>query len=229
MYEGFPAPDGVADEPVYGFERPVQATVSLWCELVEGTSSGIKKRLSAQLEFGRKSVEAALLGEIFDVLGQREDSSLHLPLAYALRTLAYTHKELETKIWELLQNDNRWRAILTNTSPEAVVLLFEAFAEFQAQAGGQWNSHLPHLYARMAETSVAVPEQAQLFFGLTMFASIHSDTVSRALERLLHGQNRGAFAPFASDWRKYLHRLLPGFLPWVAGRIRGVLGSLWIE
>jgi hypothetical protein len=228
LSEGFPPPAGIAEEPVYGFERSVQATVSLWCELIDGTSSDIKEELSTQLEFGRKIVEAAPLGEFFDVLGQSEDSSLHLPLAYALRTLAYTHKELAPKVWELLQNDNRWRSVLTNTSPEAIVLLFEAFAEFQAQAGGQWISHLPRLYAQMAETNAAATEQAQLFFGLTLFASIHSDTVG-ALERLLHGPERGTFAPFASGWRSSLRSTLPRLIPWVAGRVRGVLGSLWIE
>jgi hypothetical protein len=142
----------------------------------------------------------------------------------AIRSLAYCVSDSGMRVWELLKDGTRWKALAESAEPNSVLLLSEALSEFQSQHGGEWTSHLPQMYAAAAEEAPSGERETTLF-ALVLFLSIQTGTVG-AIERLMCGGKRAAFADYCARWKDRFVNALPALLPWPAGKVRSALPSL---
>jgi hypothetical protein len=218
---GFP-PHPQDERAVYAFHGTALASAEAWHRHVQTGQDG--------------EVYSALASGVRDIIEPQKmlDALRELPthppqyqatLTHFVRVLAHTREIPVEPFWNLFA-DLAWREkVLLTVDSEALGLLADAVEEIRAWQGGQWISHIPHFYALACEAATDNSERQQLLFGLTVWSSLHFDSVS-AVERLVKGRSGPALTAMAIAWRERFLELQPLSPSWIASRFGGILAVL---
>lgn len=224
LVQAFPPPNGNTP-PVFGFDHSIEPLISAWI----GSAAGEEDKrtgFNELLRVGHLLSATDGLTQMIEALVS-EDARAHLRLAHALRMRAYTIGSTGAALKDTFASSSLWKRLLANSDESVLSHIFEAFIETAVQDGDPWRSTVPHLFASAAEDA-ATDEHRKTLFTLTLFTCLGTGAVG-ALDRLMHGDRRSEFVPFAAQWRDQFLSVLSDAPPWAGGRIRAALPALNVD
>lgn len=208
--------------PVYAFDKGLASSAHDWIT----TAGETAEQTDFEALIGLKT-RADNLEELLDAIGSLAEfnPSMQFLVAIFLGEVVYSGIPHADALWNKLQ-DSKWReSAFLQGSTETTAMLCDLLIEAQAKASDDWRTHLPHFLAMACESSSGDQERQQLLFAFVVMSSISTDTVS-ALRRLLHGRHRHTLHKYVLVWKANLESLIETAEPWIAARMRPVLGEL---
>jgi len=221
---GFPLrPTSLSSDVAYAFEGPVEPVIAAW--VGEYGESERMKFIKAVNVLHQKLFEPMAFAEEFRTLCNEKSEADQILIANCAVVLAKQGTLPLEPVWACL-SDAEWRNGVFKKLPDTVLeMLFIAFAATLTRGGKHWVTELPHYYAKACEDLLDDQDRADLFFGLTLLACVHTYSVS-ALERLLRGKRAADLAPYVNKWRRVFIDNATDNAPWVAARSRALLAAL---
>ncbi|WP_397570424.1 hypothetical protein [Schlesneria sp. T3-172] len=130
----------------------------------------------------------------------------------------------ESTVRDLL-NDDEWRRTVFQRLPLASLHNLVSFlTDWQLQQDDEWLVRLPHFFAFECEKA-AEPDRKELLLAGTFVSTMAADIAS-PIVRLLAGAQRSEFAGLINNWQQTTREIARGSEPWLAARVRGLLGTI---
>jgi hypothetical protein len=118
-----------------------------------------------------------------------------------------------------------WRKRVFHDRADNALDSFLSFLiEWQLQQDEEWNVRVAQILANECEQAQS-DSRRKFLFSVTLVSSLAVDVASPAI-RLLTGSRRAEFVKEMQDWREMLESVSRQSESWVAGRIRGFLGTI---
>jgi len=207
-------------DPTFALELPLSVMVLKWAR--------------HQPEEQQESLEQLVV--VSETLGTAEglckalrrigDSPLadQVVIARALKARALREPTASEDIWDVV-SDRQWRLdVLGSVENRVLDLLVEALSMLMIANRGKWFSWLPHYIAELCERTDDEERRRHLFLYV-LHTSLASDTFS-AVRRLLRGENKDRFISLVNEYREQVEAMRSECPPWVAGKLRGLMGDL---
>ena len=206
----------------YLFELDTHRAATRWAEILpESESTALLVELSRLYS---KLADAGAFVEAFDRLPVSSEADQFI-VASAARVLA-TREELPlARVWAKLGDPDWGNRALRELSPPALEMLFGALSFSLRRSKEVWPGELAHLFCRACLEFNDDEERRETMFMYMLVASAQAYSAS-AIERLLSGDTRAEFLDVARHWKARLRSALAGGPPWVAARVRSILGAL---
>jgi hypothetical protein len=96
--------------------------------------------------------------------------------------------------------------------------------EWHLQQHDEWSTKLPHLLAFECERAVN-EDRRRFLFAAVLVSALTADIASPVI-RLLVGPNREFYKAEMNVWLEQLRAVVDLSEPWLAMRLRGLLGSV---
>ena len=142
----------------------------------------------------------------------------------SLRAWLIDYTEADEVLREML-SDVEWRQTVFHRLPLTCLdKLISFFIDWQMQQADEWLVRVPQIFAIECENAVDADRRELLLSGTTV-STLASDVASPFI-RLLSGPIRRELSTRLDDWRRTTRLIARESEPWVAGRVRGFLGTI---
>lgn len=218
-----PFPIETPSDPTFVLECSFADTVLKWAQYQK---EEVRKSL---LELVSTSQTLGSSAGLCCALRKLGESSLadQVAVCIALKAKVAIDPTVAEDVWEVI-SDAKWRReVLGKMERKTLAVFIESLNVLLVDNRDKWLSHLPHYLAELCEEEED-EERRQDLFLYVIHTSLASDTVS-AVCRLIRGDQKAKFVDYVKAYRSRIEPMLSGCPPWVAGKLRGLLASLYVH
>ena len=221
-FSSMPFPIKTPNDPTFAQECSIADTVLKWNEY---QAEEHRKDLQMLFDMSQALGTTDGLCDALRKIGESEPP-VQTAVCTALKAKVYNDSTVADGIWEVI-SDVDWREkVLGSVDHLVQELLIDSLIMLMVNNRGKWLSHLPHYIAELCEKEVD-EERRSVLFIFVIHTSLASDSVS-AVRRLLRGEKKAMFVECVKDFRARVEAIRPESPPWVAGKLRGLMASLYV-
>jgi len=218
-----PFPLDSSRDPVFVLECSLADTIHKWAD---NQTEGHRKPFLDLVSTGQTLGSRDGLCSALQKLGESNLAD-QIVVCMALKAKVLIDPSIGEDVWKIV-SDAHWRVnVIGNAEMRILDLLVESLTMLLVSNNDKWFSNLPHFIAELCEREDN-EERKKALFLYVIHTSLASDTVS-ALRRLVRGEQRAQFVDFVKEYREWVEPMLPDYPPWVAGKLRGLLASLYVH
>ena len=227
--------DALISNSIYSFpfqlETPIDPTFALECSLADTLNAWEKGCLKEDQEVFRQIVAMGrTLGSkdgLCTALQQVYGANLpdQVAVITALRTKAYSDPSIGEDVWKVVSCIEWRKKVFGNLKKELQDILLEGLSLLMIANREKWHSHFPHYVAELCEQETNEKRKKELFLYV-VYLSNASGTVS-ALYYLLRGDRKADFLEYVKEYRAQVEAMRSDYPPWVAGKLRGLMASMY--
>lgn len=210
------------ENPMYAQECSIEEVVRKWADLMDDENKVALHEL-VKMNRNLESREG-----LCTAIRKLKESSLidQAAIGMFLKGKTLLDPSIAKGLWDIV-SDSEWRReVLAILDPHIQGLLIEVFSGLMVNHGEEWFSQLPHFVAELCENEEA-PDNRRTLFLLVLHLSMASDTVS-AVHRLLRGDHKAKFIKHVDEYRRSAESHRHYYPPWVQGKLRALMASLYI-
>jgi len=218
-----PFPLTTPSDPTFVQECSFAKVMNKWAQYQGGEAQqGLQDLIS----------NSKMIGDIdglCNALKKLDESNLpdQLAVCLALKTKVFIDPTIAENVWEIV-SDVKWRKnVLGKMEGKALDSLIESLSMLLINNKGEWFSYLPHYIAELCEKESDAERRKNLFLYV-IHLSLAADNVS-AVCRLTRGDQKEKYVEYVKEYRSYIESRFLDCPPWVAGKVRGLLASMYIH
>lgn len=207
----------------FALECSLEKTLKEWKGLCSGENREVSELvISMNRSFGSNQ-------ELCDALQNINSSKLpdQVAILSALRRKAYLDTVIAEDLWDLVSCP-KWRnKTFSSLKHELQDILIDALSQVMIATRDKWSHYLPHYMAEICEHE-SDQKRRREFFLYVLHLCLASGTVSAA-KRLLQSEHKSEYLDEVEKYRSQVEAMRSNYPPWVAGKLRGILASLYVH
>lgn len=222
MLSSLPFPPETPGDPTFALECSFTDTVLKWAEYqIEEQQKALQQMVVTSWILGTRDGLCDALRKLGEV-----DLPAQAAVCIALKAKVYTDPTVSEGVWEVVSEAEWRKTVLGDIERQIQDILIESLSMLLVNNRDKWFSHLPHYIAELCEKEKD-EERIRVLFLYVVHTSLASDTVS-AVCRLLRGDQKAKFVEYVKEYRARAEVMRSDYPPWVAGKLRGLMSSMYV-